>query len=85
MFTRRLFQVVAAGILTATVPGVARSQDALERAKTLYLEAAYEDALALLDTRFGRDRRHALVPGALPVGTGADYGSRRRHCQIDRG
>ena len=50
MFTRRLFQVVAVVVLLAGVPGVARSQDAFERAKTLYLEAAYEDALALLDT-----------------------------------
>ena len=51
MFTRRLFQVVAAGLLTAAVPGIAQTQDAFERAKTLYLEAAYEDALALLETR----------------------------------
>jgi len=50
MFTRRLFQVVAVVVFLAAVPGMAQSQDALERAKTLYLEAAYEDALALLDT-----------------------------------
>ena len=50
MFTRRFFQVVAVVVLLAGVPGIARSQDAFERAKTLYLEAAYEDALALLDT-----------------------------------
>ena len=51
MFTRRLFQVVAAALFTAAVPGIAQTQDAVERAKTLYLEAAYEDALALLETR----------------------------------
>lgn len=50
MFTRRLFQVVAVMVLALAVPGTARSQDAFDRAKTLYLEAAYEDALALLDT-----------------------------------
>jgi periplasmic protein TonB len=49
MFTRRLFQVVAAVVLAAAVPGTAQAQDAFERAKSLYLEAAYEDALALLD------------------------------------
>jgi len=50
MFTQRLLQVVALAVLAAAVPGTARSQDAFDRAKTLYLEAAYEDALALLDT-----------------------------------
>jgi tetratricopeptide (TPR) repeat protein len=50
MFTRRLLQVLALTVLAAAVPGTARSQDAFDRAKTLYLEAAYEDALALLDT-----------------------------------
>ena len=51
MFTRRLFQVVAVAVLAVAMPGIAQSQDAFDRAKTLYLEAAYEDALALLDTR----------------------------------
>ena len=51
MFTRRLVQVMAAGVFTAVTSGLAQAQDAFERAKTLYLEAAYEDALALLDTR----------------------------------
>lgn len=51
MCTRRLFQVVAGAVLAAAMPGIAQSQDAFDRAKTLYLEAAYEDALALLDTR----------------------------------
>ena len=49
MFTRRLFQVAAVMALAAAVPGTARSQDAFDRAKSLYLEAAYEDALALLE------------------------------------
>ena len=49
MFTRRFFQVVAAVVLAVAVPGTAQSQDAFDRAKSLYLEAAYEDALALLD------------------------------------
>src|SRR5688572_4516165 len=51
MFTRRVFQVVAVAVLAVAMPGIAQSQDAFDRAKTLYLEAAYEDALALLDTR----------------------------------
>jgi hypothetical protein len=50
MCTRRLFQVVAVTVLAAAMPGIARAQDAFDRAKALYLEAAYEDALALLDT-----------------------------------
>ncbi len=41
MFTQRLLQVVALAVLAAAVPGTARSQDAFDRAKTLYLEAAY--------------------------------------------
>ena len=49
MFTRRLFQVAAVMALAAAVPGTARSQEAFDRAKSLYLEAAYEDALALLE------------------------------------
>jgi hypothetical protein len=49
MFTRRLFQVVVVAVVAA-MPGFALAQDTFDRAKTLYLEAAYEDALALLDT-----------------------------------
>jgi TonB family protein len=48
MFTRRLSQVVIAAVVAA-MPGLVQAQDVFDRAKTLYLEAAYEDALALLE------------------------------------
>jgi tetratricopeptide (TPR) repeat protein len=51
MFTRRFFQVVAATAFAAAMPGIVCAQDVFDQAKNLYLEAAYEDALALLDTR----------------------------------
>ena len=72
MFTRRFFQVVAVAAVLAGAPGIARAQDAFERAKMLYLEAAYEDALALLET-----------PG--PGGTAADVHLYRALCLLALG
>ena len=85
MFTRRFFQVVAAVVLAAAVPGTAQSQDAFDRAKSLYLEAAYEDALALLEPAGPSSTRgRALVPRAVPAGAGARNRGGPRDRAIDR-